>query len=298
MKPLDLNLLIALDALMTEGSVTAAAERMNWSVPTMSRTLAKIRHMVGDPILVRAGRAMVPTPRAELLRDGARELVQRAQVLLRRDDGDNFGVLRRTFNIRADDGFVSSFGPALLRALMQVAPQAQLRFKEQGLQDAAPLREGLVDLDIGVIADIGPEIVRQSLLRDRFVAVFRIGHPLEQEAVLTPELFARYPHVTVSRRGRTSGPVDDQLAALGMSRRIVVVAKTFGEALAISRETDLVATVAERLTQTARHGMRTRALPVAAPLVLISQAWHPRYGDDPAHRMLRTLVKDACERAF
>jgi DNA-binding transcriptional LysR family regulator len=293
--PLDLNLLIALDALLTEGSVTGAAERMNLSVPTMSRTLNKIREMIGDPILVRAGRVLVPTPRALALREGTREVVQQARSLLQSGEAFDLRQLTRTFTIRADDGFISTYGPILLRLMMESAPNVQLRFRAQGQQDVESLREGLIDLDVGVIADIGPEIVRQALFRDRFVAAFRVGHPLEQAETMTPERFCEYPHVTVSRRGRPSGPHDPMLHAMGLTRRVMVVAPTFAEALAIARETDLVACVAERLTQTARHGMRTRELPVATPPVLISQAWHPRFGADPANRALRGLLKQACE---
>lgn len=298
MQTLDLNLLIALDALLTEGSVTGAAERMNQSVPTMSRTLARIRLVVGDPIFVRAGRVMVPTARAEQLRDGTRTLVAQAQALLQHGGEFDFQTLERSFTIRADDGFVSSFGPVLLRALMKAAPRVQIRFRSQGLQDVEALRAGLIDLDIGVINDIGPEIVRQTLFKDRFVAAYRLGHVLEQAPELTPQLFADCGHVTVSRRGRTSGPLDEALAERGLSRRVAAVAPTFAEALAIARETDLVATVAERLTQTARHGMRTRELPLETPLVTISQAWHPRCNADPGHRALRALLKQSCELAY
>ncbi|RKP46795.1 LysR family transcriptional regulator [Trinickia fusca] len=297
-EPLDLNLLIALDALLTHGSVTAAAERMNLSVPTMSRTLNKIREMIGDPILVRAGRVLVPTPRALALREGTREVVERARALLRSGEDFDLRTLERVFTIRADDGFISTFGPVLLRRMMEAAPLVQLRFNAQGQQDVESLREGLIDLDIGVIADIGPEIVRQALFRDRFVAAFRVGHPLEQVAQITPELFCRYQHVTVSRRGRTSGPIDDMLQALGLSRQVIAVAPTFAEALSIARETDLVVSVAERLTQTGRYGMRTRELPVATPPVLISQAWHPRFHADPANQAIRALVREACEMSI
>ena len=297
MQPLDLNLLIALDTLLSEGSVTAAAERMNLSVPTMSRTLSRIREVVGDPIFVRAGRVLVPTPRAEAMRESAREVVQQARALLQPVEDFDFSTLERTFTIRADDGFVSTFGPVLLRLLNDVAPGVRVTFRAQGQQDVESLREGLIDLDIGVINDIGPEIVRQALFRDRFVAAFRVGHPLERAAVLTPEMFAKYRHITVSRRGRSSGPVDDALAEMGLSRKVVTVAPTFAEALSIARETDLLATVAERLTQTARQGMRTRELPLVTPFVPISQAWHPRLGVDPGHRALRALLKQACELA-
>ncbi|PRC94088.1 LysR family transcriptional regulator [Solimicrobium silvestre] len=295
MNPTDLNLLIALDALLTEGSVTGAAERLNISAPTMSRTLNRIREMVGDPIFVRAGRGLVPTPRAEALREGTRELIQKANILLRNDDGFDFHTLQRTFSIRADDGFITSFGPILLGLLADAAPDVQLRFRPQGLQDVDSLRDGKIDLDIGVIPDIGPEIIRQSLFQDRFVAVFRVGHPLDRIDVLTPQLFAQQRHITVSRRGRMSGPVDDALAALGLSRKVVAVAPTFTEALAIARETDLIATVAERSTQTVRYGMRTSELPVPTPIVSISQAWHPRFGSDPGHRALRALVRQCCQ---
>ncbi|MBN3791055.1 LysR family transcriptional regulator [Burkholderia sp. Ac-20353] len=297
-QPIDLNLLIALDALLTEGSVTAAAERMNMSVPTMSRTLMRIRKMIGDPILVRAGRGLAPTPRAVALRKGTSDIVQQARALLRQDEAFDLRTHERTFTIRADDGFVSSFGPLLLRRMMEAAPLVNLRFSAQGEQDVEALREGQIDLDVGVIADIGPEIVRQTLFRDRFVAAFRVGHPLEVAETITPELFCQYQHVTFSRRGRTSGPVDDMLLAQGLGRRVTVVAPTFAAALSIARETDLVATVAERLTQTARFGMRTRELPVATPPLVISQAWHPRVGADPAHRAIRTLVKAVCETSI
>jgi len=297
-QPIDLNLLIALDALLTEGSVTAAAERMNVSVPTMSRTLMRIRTMIGDPILVRAGRGLVPTPRAVALRKGTRDIVQQARALLCQDEDFDLRTHERTFTIRADDGFISSFGPVLLRRMMEAAPLVNLRFRAQGQQDVEALREGRIDLDVGVIADIGPEIVRQALFRDRFVAAFRVGHPLEAADTITPELFCQYQHVTVSRRGRTSGPVDDMLLAQGLARRVTVVAPTFTEALWIARETDLVATVAERLTQTARFGMRTRELPVATLPVVISQAWHPRVGSDPANRAIRALIKAACETSI
>ncbi len=295
MNPTDLNLLIALDALLTEGSVTGAAERLNVSAPTMSRTLNRIRKMVGDPIFVRAGRNLVATPRAEALREGTRELIERAHDLLLNEDGFDFRKLARTFSIRADDGFITSFGPILLGLLADAAPDVRIRFRPQGLQDVNALRDGQIDLDVGVIPDIGPEIVRQLLFQDRFVAAFRVGHPLERVDFITPQVFAEQRHITVSRRGLMSGPVDEALALLGLSRTVVAVAPTFTEALSIARETNLVATVAERSTQTVRYGMRTCELPVPTPIVSISQAWHPRLGSDPGHRALRALLRQSCQ---
>jgi DNA-binding transcriptional LysR family regulator len=290
MQSTDFNLLLALDALLTEGSVTAAAERLNLSVPAMSRTLNRIREMVGDPLFVRAGRGLVPTPRAEALRAGVHEVVEHATELLRKTEAFDFKSLRRTFTIRADDGAISTLGPNLLRALQDLAPLVTIRFTAQGRQDIIALREGLIDLDIGVIEDLGPEIVRQTLLRDRFVAVFRKGHPLAKSRQLTPKEFVKHGHVTVSRRGLLNGPVDIELGKHGLSRRIQAVAPTFMEALAIARNTDLVATVADQLTQNARHDMELRKLPVVTAPVTISQAWHPRFNADPGHQAIRQLI--------
>jgi DNA-binding transcriptional LysR family regulator len=297
MQSIDLNLLTALNVLLTEGSVTGAAERMNLSVPAMSRKLDRIRRMVNDPLFVRAGRGLVPTPRAEALRQGTREVVRQAQELLQRTEIFDFRSLRRTFTIRADDGAISSFAPQILRALQELAPLVTIRFTAQGQQDIVALREGYVDLDIGVIDDLGPEIVRQKLFRDRFVAVFRTGHPLTDRAKLTPKLFASYGHVTVSRRGLLSGPIDIELAKHGLSRRIQTVTPTFLEALAIARHTDLIASAADRLTQNAHEGMEMRDLPVKTPAVTLSQAWHPRFSADPGHQALRKLVHRVCQDA-
>lgn len=107
---MDLNLLVALDALLAEGSVTGAAERLQLSVPAMSRTLERIRRMMGDPLFVRAGRGLVPTPRAEALREPVRTLVAQARELLAQDAAFDLKTLRRVFTIRADDGAVSTPG--------------------------------------------------------------------------------------------------------------------------------------------------------------------------------------------
>jgi DNA-binding transcriptional LysR family regulator len=297
MQSIDLNLLTALNVLLAEGSVTGAAERMNLSVPAMSRKLDRIRRMVNDPLFVRAGRGLVPTPRAEALRQGTREVVRQAQELLQRTEIFDFRSLRRTFTIRADDGAISSFAPQILRALQELAPLVTIRFTAQGQQDIVALREGHVDLDIGVIDDLGPEIVRQTLFKDRFVAVFRTGHPLKDRAKLTPKLFASYGHVTVSRRGLLSGPIDIELAKHGLSRRIQAVTPTLLEALAIARHTDLIASAADRLTQNAHEGMEIRDLPVKTPAVTLSQAWHPRFSADAGHQALRKLVHRVCQGA-
>lgn len=175
----DFNLLIALDALLTAGSVAGAARRLGLSASAMSRTLSRLRTATGDPLLVRAGRHMVLTPYAETLRERARNAAFEARAVLRPAAGAlDPAVLDRTFTLRANDGFVEAFGPALIAAAAEQAPRVRLRFAPKPEKSDRPLREGLVDLEIGVLGDMGPEIRLQALFRDRFVGVMRTAHPL------------------------------------------------------------------------------------------------------------------------
>ncbi|HEJ6972460.1 TPA: LysR family transcriptional regulator, partial [Serratia marcescens] len=178
----DFNLLIALDALLTAGSVAGAARRLGLSPSAMSRTLSRLRAATGDPLLVRAGRHMVLTPYAETLRERARHAAFEARAVLRPAQGAlDPAALDRTFTLRANDGFVEAFGPALIAAAAEQAPRVRLRFAPKPEKSDRPLREGLVDLEIGVLGDMGPEIRLQALFRDRFVGVMRTAHPLAQQ---------------------------------------------------------------------------------------------------------------------
>lgn len=292
-KPIDMNLLVALDALLSEGSVAGAAQRMNLSAPAMSRQLTRIRHLLGDPVLVRAGRGLVPTPRANSLRERLRRVVMDAEEIVRGDGEIDPGQLDRTFVIRANDGFVGTYGAAIATALSAEAPDVRLWFAPQGEEDVESLREGKIDLDIGVIGAMGPEVRLQALFHDRYVGAVRLGHPLSKIAA-TPETFAAFAHVSVSRRGRFEGQIDASLAAIGLRRMVSVAVASFADALAITRTSDLVASVPARLTATARSGLHTFELPVTTDAPAISLAWHPRFDADPAHRWLRSILRKVC----
>jgi DNA-binding transcriptional LysR family regulator len=210
--------------------------------------------------------------------------------------------LQRSFTIRANDGFVEAFGARLLAALTDAAPGVRLRFAPKPDKDVRALREGLVDLEIGVLGEAGPEVRVQALFRDRFVGVVREGHPLLQAGEITPERYAACGHVVASRRGETDGPVDQALAALGLKRTVLAVVAGFSAALAIARESDLVALVTASFHNVANKsqpeagGRRTRAfeLPVRTEPITVSQIWHPRLEADPAHRWLRAILLALC----
>lgn len=291
---LDLNLLIALDALLTEGSVTAAAGRLHLSPPAMSRTLGRLRKALGDPILVRSGRAMVPTPRAEAVRDEVRALIDRADALFRGPRPLDLGALERTFTLQADDSTFAIIATRLLERVRHEAPGVTLRFLGEGPRDANPLRDGTADIEVGVIDDPGPEIRAETLTVEQGAVVVRDGHPLTHgEATL--DRYAAAEHLTVSRRGILRGPIDTALAEHGLTRAVVVSVPTATVALVLLAGTDLVGRAALGLHAPLldRFGLVTVDVPIDLPTITISQAWHARFDADPAHIWLRGLVRDA-----
>ena len=292
----DLNLLTALDALLAEGSVAGAARRLKLSASAMSRTLARLRAATGDPLLVRAGRGLVPTPRAVELRGRVRELAQEVQAVLRPATGHSAVPAARTFTIRANDGFIEIFAADLVRTVSERAPGVRLRFAPKPDKDVRALREGLADLEIGVVTETAPEFHVRRLFRDRFVGAVRTGHPL-LAGEITPERYAACGHVVVSRRGLAEGPVDNELKALGLARTIVAVVPGFRAAVQVARGSDLVALVTRSFLRGLDHdsdGVVSFALPVHTAELIVSQMWHPRMNADASHRWLRRLVLEIC----
>ena len=293
MAPPDLNLLFTLDVLLSEGSVARAARRLRLSPSAMSRTLARLRSVTGDELLVRAGRNLVPTPRAVAMRGKVRELVEEAHALLRPTEGLNLSTLERTFTLRASDGFTETFGPPLIRKVGDEAPGVRLRFIRKLDKDSEGLRDGSIDFETGVVAGtIGPEVRAQALFADRYVGVVRKDHPLAREAV-SPEAYAAFGHVIAWRPGLDLGLVDESLRASGLKRKVVSSVDGFAAALALARGSDLVATVPEKHTAGLRLGMHSFALPLPVEPFTISLLWHPRLDGDPAHRWLRECIREA-----
>src|SRR3954454_15029829 len=145
----DLNLLVTLDVLLSEGRVPRAARRLRLSSSAMSRRLARLAETIGDPLLVRAGRGLVPTPRALELRERVGQLVQEAQGVLRPSETLNLKQLARAFTLRTSDGFVENFGPDLIARVGEEAPGVRLRFVPKTNKDRAWARGGTGRLENG-----------------------------------------------------------------------------------------------------------------------------------------------------
>ena len=290
----DFNLLITLDVLLAEGSVARAAKRLQLSPSAMSRALARLRETTGDPLLVRAGRGLVPTPRAQALREQVSRLVQDAHAVLRPAHALDLAQVERTFTLRTSEEFVENFGPALLARIAREAPGVRLRFVSKTDKDSRLLREGSVDLETGVVdPDASPEVLTQALFRDRLIGVVRSGHPLSQGDI-SAERFAQGRHVYVSRRGQERGQIDDGLEALGLTRQIGTIVAGFATAIALARDTDLIASVPERYTAHQREGLYSFALPLTLAPFTVAMLWHPRLDADLAHRWLRGCVREVC----
>lgn len=290
----DFNLLVTLDILLSEGSVAGAARRLHLSPSAMSRALSRLREVTGDPLLVRAGRGLVPTPRALELRSQVGALVDGANAVLRPADKLDLAKLDRRFTLRTSEGFAETFGPGLLQRLQAEAPNAVLQFVAKPDKESAPLREGEVDLETGVIdVSTAPEMRAFPLFEDRWVGVVRDGHPLTK-GKMTTSRYVTAKHVHVLRRGLHSTDIDDAVHVAGLVRPIAVIVHGFSGALALARETELVATVPERHTAGLRKGMQVFALPLDVPTFTLSMLWHPRMDGDLAHGWLRGHLRRVC----
>ncbi|WP_030560019.1 LysR family transcriptional regulator [Streptomyces aureocirculatus] len=301
---LDANLAVALDALLAEQSVTRAAARLHTSPAAMSRTLARLRRLLQDPLLVRAGQTMVPTPRAQALREEAAAVVRRLGALLTPGTDIDPATLRGTFTLQAADVVGAALAPGLLRLARQEAPGVSLRFRAEDLEGGPALRDGRIDLEVGSIDHVDPETQVEDLATLYMTAAVRPGHPLT-EGTLTPARLAAAEHVAVSRRGRFTGPLDAALADLGLDRRVTVVLPSHLAAMTLAARTDAVCLVPvsppgaapSPLTEAATTlGLRVLDIPLSLPPLTLGMAWHPRHAADGAHHWLRDAVRRTLRR--
>lgn len=302
----DLNLLITLDALLQEENVSRAAARVGLSTPAMSHALARLRKQLGDPLLVRAGQRMVMTPRAADMRERVHELAAAALGVMTAEPKSDPRQLERTFRIKATDHALTVLGPALDELVRREAPGVALHVLPQQREEAALLRDGAIDLALGVYdyapySELPNDLRIQQLFEDHFVCVVREDHPTVARS-LTLQQFAELEHVQVVPRGAPGGYVDELLAVHGMKRRIARAVPYFLSALVLVAETDYVVTISQQL---ARRLVDRLALKVVQPprsLGLepyqVAQLWHPRNDRDPGHRWLRETVAESAKRAM
>jgi DNA-binding transcriptional LysR family regulator len=294
---IDLNLLLVLRALLAERHVTRAAARVGLSQSATSHALARLRELYGDQLLVRRGRALLLTPRAErllpLLERGLGDL----QEAVEGEPSFEPRSARRSFTVgMADYGQAVLLGP-LLRALDGQAPGIELSCV------AFPNAEELAaagDIDLAVAGSGRPflaKLPQLPLLEDEFVCVVRRDHP-QAKSKLTLERYLSLGHVVVAPSGTAGSLVDSVLGERGHQRRIALRVSSFLAAPVVVSQTDHVSTMPKRLALQLASRFRLRVLPppIALPHFQLSLIWHPRFEHDPAHRFLRQLAVEVGKR--
>jgi DNA-binding transcriptional LysR family regulator len=290
----DLNLLLALDALLSERNVTRAAQRLSLGQPAMSAALGRLRKHFDDPLLVREGKALVPTPAAAALAPLVREAVTAAEAVFGRPRGFDPTVDRRSFTIMASDYVTLILLRRLVSRLAEETPLQQVRVVPVQHDFAEHLRKGHADLLVlpTELAGSGFAFPHRHLFNDRFVLVADADNDAVGTAV-TAEEFADLPYVAHSG-GPMPSIADSQLEALGIPRRMEMSTESFVIAPFLITGTPFVALVHERLARQVADQTHLKVLEAPVPLRPISEAmfWNPRQTADPAHTWLRDLIAE------
>jgi DNA-binding transcriptional LysR family regulator len=300
LRSLDLNLILALDALLEERSVTRAAQRVGITQSAMSHALARLRAVTGDALLVRAASGMVSTARAEELGPPIRRALEGVAAALRPPQAFEPKTAARRIRIGTGDYGEIVLLPCVLKRLAKEAPRVDLRVVFQGDNAAGMLRSGDVDLLLSPLfaAEIGSGMYARKLFDERFVCVVRRGHPLASKK-LTLARYAAASHALISPRGKEGSQTDDALTRLGLSRRVAVTVPHFLVAPHIVAQSDLVLTLPARVANMLAAPLGLVILEPPSELRLdgftMSAVWHERTHADPALRWTRELFAEVAK---
>lgn len=290
LRRLDLNLLVTLDALLTEHSVTRAAQRLNYSQPSVSVQLAKLREALGDPLLLPGPRGMLPTVRAEELREPLRSALEGLRRAILPAEPFDAAKATQTWRIAAADyGEIAVLMPSLARIRTR-APETRLAVFHVSLPHIAKQAEkGEIDLALQTLDVVAPGLRSQKLFDEHYVLVGRKQHPrLKRRPTLAQ--FCSFDHVVVSPEGGNfRGSTDTALEKAGVTRRVVLSVPHFLTAMSVIASTDLVAMLPSRLVH---HASRLQVVPapVDVPKYEMGMVWHERSHRDPAHQWLRQEI--------
>jgi DNA-binding transcriptional LysR family regulator len=293
---LDLNLLVALDALLREAHVTRAARRIGLSQSAMSHALSRLRLLFDDPLLVRAGRSMTLTARAQQIAAPLAEALSALDGVIGPPAPFEPAAVERELRIAAIDYAQLVLLPPLVADLARRAPGLTLSVLPPAEPLERALADGSFDLAIG-LARPPAGMHQERLLEERFVCVVRRRHPIGARLGLRD--YARFPHVLVSPRGRVPGAVDPALHERGLVRRVVLVSpQTLSAGLVVARS-DAILTIAERVARIALQGLPVRILkpPIALAPFTVTMLWHPRLDTDPVHGFVRERLLGAARAA-
>ena len=293
LRNIDLNLLVVLDALLTEKHVTRTGVRLHLSQPAISHSLNKLRVLLDDPLLIRQGNEVVLSALAQNLQAPLKEILGQIETLLGQSIDFVPADSQRTLRIAMSDYGAAIVLPKLLVQLRAQAPGTSLVvIQDSRLGMLEQVGQGRIDLAIGVFPALGADICTEVLFEETFTCLLN-RRSLPENGVLDLDSYLARPHLLVSMDGNTRGEVDNVLRARGLKRRVAVNVPHWGTAPGMIADTDLILTVATRTLTNVPFGDTLVAM--APPLTVAPfnyvQAWHNRFNQDPAHRWLRELVK-------
>lgn len=289
---IDLNLLVALDALLDERSVTRAAARIGVGQSAMSSSLARLRRLFDDELLTRAPDGMRPTPRALKLAEPLRATLRQVQALVHREERFDPATVERSFTVSLPDSVEVLLGPRLIAQLRREAPGIRLLLRSvDRTRILDELDADRVDLAIGLFSEGQIHHKRRLLYRDSYVVLFNADLIGIQPPIGLDD-YLRFPHVLTSLRETAHGVVDDALAQIGRSRILAVTTPRFLVVPFMVRSAPVIATMHARLATAFGSALSLAVSPVPVPLddVAVSMLWHASYDRDPAHRWLRDLL--------
>ncbi|MCA9634274.1 MAG: LysR family transcriptional regulator [Myxococcales bacterium] len=290
--PIDLNLLVSLDALLTTHSVTRAARQLGVGQPAMSHALARLRTLFDDPLLVRNGRTMLLTPKSEGLKAPVARLLHDARRLLEQDADFDPRRSQREFNLACPD-LLAGIVPRLFSELRSRCPRARLRVSSRSLDELARLEDGRSDVLLCPTPEEAPGIVCRVLGRVRFEVVARRGHPaLSSTGELGTDAWLSHPHVVVESGSGSRSVVAAKLDQVELRREVALRVPTFLAALFAVAHSDALFNAPKELVTEFLEPLDLVVVPAPAPLPRLSVAalWHERFDTDPGQRLFRELV--------
>lgn len=294
----DLNLLTTLRHLLATGSVTATADRMRLSQPAVSRALGRLRQGLGDPLFVRDGSRLVPTPRALALQPELEALMGRLDELLLTGAGFDAATSRRTFVVATADYGAAVLMAPLLERLAAQAPSVTVRIVQILPEPEVALSSGACDLMWSPPRSVSQAVVWTKLLDEGFAFVLRKGHRLARHP-LTLERYLDVPQIALSPDGKPGNRLDEALERIGHRRTLVAHVPTFALVPALVAQSDLGAVLPRRIITLSadRWGLVARPLPFPVPGFTLHQAWHERHRHDAGHAWFRKLVVEVARTA-
>ena len=298
LRSIDLNLLAVFDAIAAEGNLSRAAKKLGMSQPAMSNALARLREVVDDPLFVRTGRGMEPTPRARLIAEPIRQALDLIQNSLRLDNAFDYASSRRTFTVAVEDYGEAVIMPRFMEWLSRVAPGVRVRIRpEPGNALLAEMKRGAIDMAMEYHRTQDEDFRVQPLMEETLVSMVRQGHPLVGDN-LSLEQYVTLAHVVIEPRSPRGPLVDRELKKLGLSRDIALQVPHFLSMPLIVRTTDFICTLPLRMARVYAEHFRLKVLkpPIDFPAIPVYLIWSKSLDADPGHQWFRNAFHNLCQR--